>query len=137
MGLPGSGKTTLATHLAKLLNAVHWNADEVRHHINKDLKFTMTDRIEQAKRMGWLCDQVNKAGYPSIADFVCPTKETRHAFAASHIIFMDTIKQGRYEDTNSIFEAPHSTEYTYKFTNFNSKLQAEIIFHAIKHSTAI
>jgi predicted kinase len=29
-GLPGSGKTTLAKPLAKLLNGVHINADEVR-----------------------------------------------------------------------------------------------------------
>lgn len=137
MGLPGSGKTTLAIELAKCLSAVHWNADDVRQNINKDLKFTMADRIEQARRMGWLCDQVNKAGYPAIADFVCPTKETRSAFAPSHVIFMDTIKSGRYEDTNNIFEAPLSTEYMYKFTNFNSKLQAEIIANAIKYHSSI
>ena len=132
MGLPGSGKTTLALELAKHLSAVHWNADDVRQNINKDLKFTIADRIEQARRMGWLCDQVNKAGYPAIADFICPTKETRQAFNPSHIIFMDTIKKGRFEDTNNLFEEPNSTEYLYKFTAYNAKLQAEIISHAIK-----
>ncbi len=40
MGLPGSGKTALATALAPRLNAVHFNADEVRQNINKDLGFS-------------------------------------------------------------------------------------------------
>ena len=69
-GSPGTGKTTLAKELASLMNAVHWNADDVRNNINKDLGFSMEDRIEQARRMGWLCDNVNKAGYNAIADFV-------------------------------------------------------------------
>ena len=62
MGLPGAGKTTLAKVLAPRLNAVHFNADDVRREINKDLGFAPADRIEQARRMGWLCDQVVKTG---------------------------------------------------------------------------
>ena len=54
MGLPGAGKTTLAQHLAPPLNAVHFNADAVRANINKDLGFSLEDRIEQARRMGWI-----------------------------------------------------------------------------------
>src|SRR5262247_4748634 len=80
MGLPGAGKTTLSKVLAPRLNAVHFNADEVRAHINKDLGFSEIDRIEHARRMGWLCDQVVKTGCFAIADFVCPTPETRAAF---------------------------------------------------------
>jgi predicted ATPase len=37
MGLPGAGKTTLAHALAPRLNAVHFNADEIRREINSDL----------------------------------------------------------------------------------------------------
>src|SRR5262245_4414272 len=59
-GLPGAGKTTLATILARRLNAVHFNADSVRAEINKGLGFSHEDRIEQARRMGWLWDQVVK-----------------------------------------------------------------------------
>ena len=48
MGLPGAGKTTLAKALAPRLNAAHYNADDVRANINKDLGFSEADRIEQA-----------------------------------------------------------------------------------------
>lgn len=48
MGLPGSGKTTMAKELSLILNAVHFNADEIRKEINKDLKFTLEDRVEHA-----------------------------------------------------------------------------------------
>ena len=68
MGLPGAGKTTLAVSLAQLLNAVHFNADAVRANICRDLGFSLADRIEQARRIGWLCDQVVAAGHVSIAD---------------------------------------------------------------------
>lgn len=124
MGLPGSGKTTLAKFLATTINAVHWNADDVRENINKDLGFSMEDRIEQARRMGWLCDNVNRAGYHAIADFVCPTDETRAAFGNCILIYMDTIKQGRYEDTNKLFIPP--TTYASKITDFNAKEYASM-----------
>lgn len=109
MGLPGSGKTTIAKEVASRLRAVHFNADEVRDNINEDLGFSEEDRITQARRMGWLCDQVNKAGYPAVADFVCPTPTTRDAFGDVHlVVFMDTIVAGRYKDTNRVFVRPRA-----------------------------
>ena len=77
MGLPGAGKTTLSKVLAPRLNAVHFNADDVRANVNKDLGFSESDRIEHARRMGWLCDQVIKTGCFALADFICPTPQTR------------------------------------------------------------
>lgn len=109
MGLPGSGKTALATLLARQVSAVHFNADAVRRHINRDLGFSPADRIEQARRMGWLCDQVVKAGGYAIADFICPTQQTRDAFTEggkAFIIWVDRIKEGRFEDTNRLFVPP-------------------------------
>lgn len=108
MGLPGTGKTTLTNALAPLLGAVVFNADEVRKNINNHLGFSVADRIEQARRMGWLCDQVTKTGGIAIADFICPTAETRDAFGACALIWVDRIKQGRYADTNKLFTAPQS-----------------------------
>lgn len=109
MGLPGAGKTTLARLLAPRLNAVHFNADDIRREINKDLGFTAADRVEQARRMGWLCDQVVKTGCFAVADFICPTKEARAAFEAggsSFIVWADRVRQSRFEDTDRIFVAP-------------------------------
>ena len=106
MGLPGAGKTTLAKELAPRLGAVLFNADEVRANLSKDLGFTIEDRIEQARRMGWLCDRVADAGMIAIADFICPTPETRHAFGPAFIVWVDRIQEGRYADTNRLFVPP-------------------------------
>ena len=106
MGLPGSGKTTLAKVLVQKLKAVHFNADAVRENINKDLGFGAEARLEQATRMGWLCNQVVEAGHTAVADFICPTPETRKAFDADITIWVDRIKKGRFEDTNKIFQPP-------------------------------
>jgi len=106
MGLPGAGKTTLAGALAPLLNAVVFNADAVRTNLSPDLGFDHDDRIEHARRMGWMCDRVVEAGGTVIADFICPTPETRAAFGEAFTIWVDRIGQGRFEDTNWMFVAP-------------------------------
>jgi cytidyltransferase-like protein len=106
MGLPGAGKTTLASALAPLLNAVVFNADAVRANLSPDLSFSLEDRIEHARRMGWMCDRVVEAGGTAIADFICPTEETREAFGEAFTIWMDRVTEGRFEDTNRLFVAP-------------------------------
>ena len=109
MGLPGAGKTTLAKALALRLSAVHFNADEIRYNINKDLGFSEVDRIEQASRLGWLCDQVAKSGSFAIADLVCPIPAARVAFLKgghAFIVFVDRIGESRFQDTNRLFVAP-------------------------------
>ena len=107
MGLPGAGKTTLAKALANKLDAVHYNADQVRKTISADLGFSLEDRIEQARRMGKLCDEVDGEGRYVVADFVCPTIATREAFGNCYSIFMDRIKVSRFNNTNQIFEPPN------------------------------
>jgi cytidyltransferase-like protein len=106
MGLPGSGKTTLTRALAPMINAVVFNNDEVRANINRDLGFTMDDRVEQARRMGWLCDRVVESGGTAIADFICPTRETRAAFGEAFTVFVDRVTAGQFEDTNRMFVPP-------------------------------
>lgn len=105
-GLPGSGKTTLATALARELRCAHFNADEIRKEINKDLGFSEADRVEQARRMGVLCDIASRHGAHVIADLVCPTPETRAAFGADFTIWVDRIKESRFDDTNKMFVPP-------------------------------
>src|SRR5215468_10630023 len=113
MGLPGAGKTTLAGALAPRLNAVVFNADEVRANINKDLGFSESDRIEHARRMGWLCDQVVRTAGFAISDFICPTPATRAAFLEggdAFIIWVNRIESGRFEDTNRLFVPPQRVD---------------------------
>lgn len=106
MGLPGSGKTTLAEALAFRMRCPTFNADDMREHINKDLGFSVADRIEQARRMGHLCNVVGRWGAHVIADFVCPLPECREAFRADYTIWVDRIAAGRFEDTNKLFVPP-------------------------------
>jgi len=111
IGLPGSGKTTLATALADRINAIHFNADEARADLNSDLDFTPASRIEQARRMGALARLTSKQGYITVVDFICPTEETRAAFGKPDIlIWVNRIKEGRFEDTNKLWENPTNVD---------------------------
>jgi len=109
-GLPGSGKSTLAEPFAKLIDGIWINADAVRKHYD-DWDFTPEGRMRQAQRMRYLADGVVMAGKHAVADFVCPTEEARKAFNPDYTVWMDTIKEGRYEDTNKMFESPPQCDY--------------------------
>lgn len=109
IGLPGSGKTTLAKSLKERTDAVHLNADEVRATINSDLDFSMSNRVEHARRLGEIARLLSRQGKLVVVDFVCPTLETRRAFGKPDIlVWMNTISEGRYENTNSIWQDPSS-----------------------------
>ena len=110
MGLPGSGKSTLAEPFARLIGGVWLNADAVRKEYD-DWDFTPEGRIRQALRMKYLSDGIVKAGKIAIADFVCPTEAARAEFAADFVVWMDTIKEGRFEDTNKMFQKPVHCDY--------------------------
>ena len=109
-GLPGSGKSTLAEPFAKLINGVWINADAVRKRYD-DWDFSPEGRIRQANRMRHLSDGVILAGKIAVADFVCPTDKAREEFSADYIVWMDTIKKGRFEDTNKMFQTPKHVDY--------------------------
>jgi adenylate kinase family enzyme len=108
IGLPGAGKTTIADAVSDRVNGFRLNADEVRAGINKDLGFSNEDRVEQARRMGEMARLIeSKQDRPVIVDFVCPTEETRKAFGeADVVVWVDTIDQSRFEDTNKLWEDP-------------------------------
>ena len=109
-GLPGSGKTTLAKPFADLIGGVHINADEVRTQYDA-WDFSLSGRIRQAVHMRHLADGVVMAGKIAVADFVCPTEAARLEFAPDFTVWMDTIKKGRFEDTNKVFESPPNCNY--------------------------
>ena len=122
MGLPGSGKTTLALALKERLGAAHYNADQVRKDFN-DWDFSPEGRLRQARRMRDLCDS-SDTEY-AIADFVAPLPEMREIFGATLTIWMDTIDSGRFEDTNKMFVKP--TDWDFRITEFESEYWAQFI----------
>ena len=120
MGLPGSGKTYLTERLAPLLEAAWYNADKVREMAN-DWDFSDEGRTRQSNRMRTFADFEKNNGRYVICDFVCPTKETRTNFDADILIWMDTIKEGRFEDTNKLFQNPELENVTFHITEWNDK----------------
>ncbi len=128
MGLPGAGKTYLAERLVPMLNAIWLNADKVRKEAN-DWDFSDEGRKRQAKRMKDLAEKAIKDKKFVVADFVCPTEKTRDEFKADFLIWVDTIKSGRYEDTNKIFQPPK--KYDFRVKTKNADLWSLIILDKI------
>lgn len=127
MGLPGSGKTTLAEKLLRLLEdtgkTVTWfNADEVRKQFD-DWDFSEQGRIRQSKRMYDLAETCG-TDY-ALCDFVAPLIEMRHNFKADWTIWMDTIREGRYADTNKMFIEPEI--YDFRITEQNADKWADFV----------
>ena len=135
MGLPGAGKTTIAKQVVSILEStdlkVIWlNADKIREEYN-DWDFSTEGRIRQSRRMRELttkieCDFV-------IADFVAPLSEMRDIFSADFTVWVDTIAEGRFEDTNTAFVKPKS--YDYRVTEqdylFHSKVIVELVLEQL------
>ncbi len=131
MGLPGSGKSYLSEKLAPLIDAIWLNADQVRNDAN-DWDFSDEGRIRQSKRMNDLATKVLNKGKHVIADFVCPTAKTRSEFKPDFLIWMNTIREGRFDDTNKIFEAPQDNEVNYIVNKKNAEILKYIIADKIQ-----
>ena len=129
MGLPGAGKTTLANELSKLIECKRLNADEIRKAAN-DWDFSEEGRKRQAKRMSDEALKIKKEGNNVIADFICPTPAARELFPADYIIWVDTIKEGRFEDTNQMFVKPE--KFNFHVTTQDAKLWASKIKEDLK-----
>jgi adenylylsulfate kinase len=129
MGLPGAGKTTLANELNKLIESKRLNADEIRRAAN-DWDFSEEGRTRQSKRMSDAALKLKNKGNNVIADFICPTPEARKLFPADYIVWVDTIKEGRFEDTNQMFVKPE--KFDFHVTTQDAKVWAPKIFEDLK-----
>lgn len=141
MGLPGAGKTYFAEKLKKYLEEHYWsymdttkppkkdtslvkwfNADEVRK-LYDDWDFSLQGRIRQSKRMHELAESSKEQFV--ICDFVAPLQEMRNNFKADWVVWIDTIKKGRFEDTNKMFDPPDV--YDFRITEQNAEKWSEFV----------
>jgi len=127
MGLPGSGKTTLAKNIVRKLNSEWLNADKIRGKYN-DWDFSKDGIIRQVKRMRELSKKSKKKIV--VADFICPHHEQIKIFQPNFIVWMDTIKKSRYPRMNRIFEKPK--KYDLRVMEKNYKLWSKIVIYLIK-----
>ena len=125
MGLPGAGKTTLAKKLVNLINAEWLNADDVRKKAN-DWDFSPKGRIRQAMRMAKLADEFKLKKRDVVVDFICPTEKSMNLFNPDFVIWMDTISEGRYDDTNKLFTKPK--KYDVRVIEKNSEKWVKIVY---------
>ncbi len=132
MGLPGAGKTYLAERLVPYLKAAWINNDKVRKEAN-DWDFSPEGRERQAKRMKDLAQKALNEGKHVVADFICPTPKTREDFNADIVIWVDTIKKGRFEDTNKMFVKPN--KFDFRVTEKNAEIWAIKIADKIQKYT--
>jgi len=130
MGLPGSGKTSLACFLNLLLipNSAWLNADIIRKQFD-DWDFSYEGRIRQAERMKSLAENIPSKSKYVICDFVAPLPEMREIFDADYTVWVDTVKKSKYEDTDSLFVPPK--EYDLRVTHKDVEYWAEIIYKNI------
>lgn len=132
MGLPGTGKTTLSEKIKFLLDQKNipnswYNGDQLRKQHN-DWDFSPEGRLRQALRMQELSTADSQAGLISICDFVCPTPATRNQFgSADLVVWMDTLSDSRFQDTNAVFVPP--TEFDLRIKTFNTAWADCIVKH--------
>ena len=133
MGLPGSGKTTLAANLMKLLVSenlpVKWFSDDMVREAFNDSDFSDQGSMKHFLRMRELSRIAALQNFIVISDLVAPTNINQLSYRPDMLIWMDTVKTSKFKNTNEIFEPPRL--YTFRVRKKNAKLWAQIIFDNI------
>ena len=131
-GLSGSGKTTFAEKLWQALkdeeiNYAYFNADKIRDMFN-DYDFSINGRIKQADRMFKLCEMKREG---AIVDFICPYETLRKRF--NYFVWMNTIKESDYKDTDKIFQQPKDIQADMIITDFKYDDKIKTLVNDIKN----
>lgn len=74
MGLPCSGKSTLAESLYRTPTTIHLDGDILRKGLCSDLGFSKEDRTENIRRTAHLAQFLNEGGHNVTASFITPSK---------------------------------------------------------------
>ncbi len=136
-GLNGSGKTTFSNRLAELLDAVHLNGDAMRAGPQRHLDFSLEARIDQAATAGQWADLICASGANCIVDIIAPTRLCREVFDTTGRalrIFVDTVLEGPYDDTNAMWELPQDNEFDYLVSTKNASLWSTIFADRLRRS---
>jgi len=133
-GLSGSGKTTIAKHIAKELHQAGiltevLDGDNIRLGINKNLSFSVEDRMENIRRTAEICKLFVNSGIVTICCLVSPTKKIRSL--AKEIIgendFYDvfinaSLTTCEKRDTKGLYQKARAGEIT-DFTGISSPFE--------------
>lgn len=125
-GLSGSGKSTIATELAReLLNtsrlAYILDADNIRHGLNSDLGYSDSDRTENIRRMAEVAclfaDSGTVAIVPIISPFIASREHARKLHADKNLQFIEVhvatpIDECERRDTKGLYAKVRSGQMT-------------------------
>jgi len=136
-GLSGSGKSTVAVALERLLvtagrPAYRLDGDNLRHGLNADLGFTAADRDENVRRAGEVARILADAGVVAIVPLISPYRAGRDRARAAHEadgvpfveVFVDTpIEECERRDPKGLYAKARAGEIT-GFTGVDDPYEA-------------
>jgi bifunctional enzyme CysN/CysC len=138
-GLSGSGKSTVAVALERLLvasgrPAYRLDGDNLRHGLNADLGFTAEDRSENVRRAGEVARLLADAGVVAIVPLISPYRAGRDTARAVHDaaglafleVFVDTpIEECERRDPKGLYAQARAGEIT-GFTGVDDPYEAPL-----------
>ena len=134
-GLSGSGKSTIANEVEKILHNMNrhtflLDGDNVRHGLNKDLGFTDADRVENIRRIGEVSKLMVDAGLIVLTAFISPFRAERDMVRAMLPegefveIFVDTpLETAEARDVKGLYKKARAGELK-NFTGIDSPYEA-------------
>lgn len=144
-GLSGSGKSTVAVELEKMLHeagkAVYrLDGDNIRCGINSDLGFTDEDRNENIRRISEIAALFRDAGIITLVSFISPFRKmrefARQKAGAGHFIevYVNTdFETCRERDPKGLYKK-QIKNFTGKDSSYEEPLNPEMILDTVAHT---